>query len=121
MKKLILTFGIVLATLFSVTAQSAAGASKVDQQTEKIMTEYTSVASLTPDQVTKVKPMVSSYLTTKQANKEKYASDADGMKTANKQNLDNLLIQLKTVLSDDQVNKIKAHMDEKKAANKAGK
>jgi hypothetical protein len=115
MKKLILTFGIVLAGLFTAQAQEQ----KTDNKADKVITEYTSVAQLTPDQVTKVKPMVESFIATKKANKEKYANDAEGMKTANKANRENLITQLSTVLSADQIQKIKDHMKTQRQRSKA--
>jgi hypothetical protein len=114
MKKLILTLGIVLAGLLTVQAQEQ----KTDKQTDKIITEYTSVAQLTPDQVTKVKPMVESFIATRKLNKTTYANNADGLKTANKTNRDNLLTQLSTVLSADQIQKIKEHIKEQKQRSK---
>jgi hypothetical protein len=115
MKKLILTFGIVLAGLFTVQAQEQ----KTDKQVDKVVTEYTSVAQLTPDQVTKVKPMVETFIATRKANKEKYANDAEGLKTANKANRENLISQLSTVLSADQIQKIKDHIKAQKQRSKA--
>jgi hypothetical protein len=115
MKKLILTFGIVLAGLFTVQAQEQ----KTDKQADRIITEYTSVAGLTADQVTKVKPMVESFIATRKLNKTTYANNADGLKTADKANRENLIKQLSTVLSADQIQKIKDHLKEKKDRSKA--
>ncbi|MGP8217698.1 MAG: hypothetical protein ACLQQ4_19165 [Bacteroidia bacterium] len=110
MKKLIVTFGIILAGLFTVNAQQD---SPKQSQTDKIMNEYTSVAQVTPDQAAKVRPMVESFLATRKENKEKYANDPDGLKAANKANRENLETQLKTVLSAEQVQKIKEYQKEK--------
>ena len=112
MKKLILTFGIILAGLFTATAQDAS----VDKQTAKIMDEYTSTAQITPDQAAKIKPMIEAFFTTKKENKEKYADDAVTLRTANKENRENLKRQLKTVLTPDQMQKIEDYNKEKKQA-----
>ena len=110
MKKLILTLGIVLATIFTATAQDAKG----DKQADKVLAEYTSVAQITPDQSAKIKPMIESFIATRKANKEKYANDAAGLKTANKENKENFKTQLKTVLSEDQINKIEEYNKQKR-------
>lgn len=116
MKKLILTFGIILAGIFTVNAQTQDAS--VEKQVNKIITEYTSVAQLTPDQVTKVKPMLETFITTRKANKEKYANDEEGLKEANKTNRENLDAQLKTVLSADQIQKINEYNKEKREQKK---
>jgi hypothetical protein len=116
MKKLILTFGIILAGLLTVNAQSGAVDGK--SQTDKILNEYTSVANLTPDQVTKIRPLLENFYTTRKENKEKYASDREGLKTANKANRDNLKSQMDAILTADQVQKIDDYNKAKKERNK---
>jgi|GEM_PF-1003368 hypothetical protein len=110
MKKLVLTLGIFFAGLFAVQAQDA----NADKQTEKLMNDYTTVCSLTPDQAAKVKPMIQTFVQTRMDNRQKYQGDKDGMKAANKQNRENLDNQLKTVLSADQIQKMKDYMAQKK-------
>jgi aminoglycoside phosphotransferase family enzyme len=110
MKKLILTLGIVIATMFTATAQEARG----DKQVDKVLAEYTTAAQITPDQSAKIKPMIESFLATRKENKEKYAGDAEGLKTANKTNRENLKAQLKTVLSEDQIKKIEEYNKQKR-------
>ena len=116
MKKLILTFGIILAGLFTVNAQSGAADSKT--QAEKVLTEYTSVANLTPDQVTKMRPILENLLTVRKENKEKYANDPAGMRAANKANNDNAADQMKAILSADQIQKIEDYTKAKKEARR---
>lgn len=116
MKKLILTLGIILAGLFTVNAQDNATGKL--SQTDKAISEYTSVAQATPDQITKIRPMLDSYFATRKENKTKYANDADGMKAANKANRENLEAQLKTVLSAEQIQKVKDYQKEQKEKRK---
>ncbi len=108
MKKLILTFGIILASIVTMQAQE-----KISP-TDKVLNEYTSVAQLTPDQVTKVRPMFDAFYATRKDNKEKYANNEDGLKAANKANRQNLKAQLKTMLTADQIQKIEDYQKAKK-------
>ncbi len=114
MKKLILTFGLVLATLFCVNAQE-----KGDKATTKMVNHLTQVCGLSQDQVAKVQPIVADFVKTRMANKQQYASDPAGLKAANKTARENYKTQLKTVLTADQVEKLKADMANKRA-NKGG-
>ena len=113
MKKLILTFGIILASIFTMQAQERIS------QTDKVLNEYTSVAQLTPDQVTKVRPMIDVFYATRKDNKEKYVNDKDGLKAANKANRENFRAQLKTVLTADQIQKVDDYQKAKKDRNQA--
>jgi hypothetical protein len=118
MKKLVLAFGIILASVFSINAQNAAASGS---QSDKMVNKLTTACQLTPDQVTKVRPLVDSFLKTRAENKQKYASDAEGLKTANKANRENFKSQLSALLSADQKEKFKEYQkeqQEKKAANK---
>lgn len=117
MKKLILAFGIILAGVFSVHAQE----NKADKETNKMVTTLTNVCQLTPDQVAKVQPMISTFVQTKIANKQKYVNDADGLRTANKENRENLKSQLNTVLTTDQQEKYKGYMKEQKEKKQESK
>lgn len=110
MKKLLLAFGIMLASVFTVSAQTNDAAEK---QTTKMVNNLTTACQLTPAQVTKVKPIIQTFVETRIANKQKYAGDAAGMKAANKQNRENMMSQLKTILSADQQAKLKEYMKEK--------
>jgi len=114
MKKLVLTLGIIMAGLFTVNAQVDSPAEK---QTEKLTTEYTKACSLTPDQVTKVKPLIEKFVEAKMADKKKYANDADGLKKADKAAKDALIADLKPILSAEQQQKMQAQMaeDQKKS------
>ncbi|HXP52004.1 MAG TPA: hypothetical protein VN922_18760 [Bacteroidia bacterium] len=119
MKKFILTFGIILTALFTVNAQN--GTIDTKTQTDKILSEYTSIGNLTPDQVAKVRPILENFYTTRKENKEKYANDSEGMKAANKANRENFAEQLKTVLSPEQIQKMKEYDRKKRAERKDSK
>lgn len=99
MKKLLVTLSLVLMALITVSAQE-------QTPVDKMVTTITNAANLNPDQVTKIRPMVEKFVAAKEANKQKYASDEQGMKTANKANAENLKEQLKTVLSAEQMEKL---------------
>ena len=108
MKKIILTLAIVLTGMFSVNAQEKTS------QTDKILTEYTNVAQLTPDQVAKVRPMLDAFAADREANKQKYANDPDGLKVANKASRESYKAKLKNILSAEQIQKIDEYQKQKK-------
>ena len=112
MKKLLLTFGIFLAGIAFVNAQDKAAAA-----TTKMVDHITQVCNLTPDQVTKVQPMIASFVKTREANKQQYAGDKAGMQSANKTNRQNLKAQLQTVLTADQQAKLKADNAQRKSTS----
>ena len=118
MKKLILALGIVLTSVFSVSSQDKAAAGNA---ADKMVNTITKVCTLTADQVTKIKPMVATFVQTRAENKEKYANDPDGLKTANDKNKATLKSQLVTVLTADQQAKYEQYLkeqQEKKEQNK---
>ena|ERR1700743_2362054 len=105
MKKLILTFSILLASLMLVNAQD-----KTTAKATKLVNHLTQVCGLTSDQVAKIQPLAESYIKTREANKQQYANDPAGLKNANKANNQSYRAQLKTILTPDQQQKLKDYM-----------
>ncbi len=110
MKKLILTLGIFLIGVMSINAQ--------DKVATKIVNKMTVVCGLSSDQVAKVQPIVEDYVKGREANKQQYASDPEGLKTANRTLNKNYKAQLKTVLSPEQIEKLKAYKAQHKGDKK---
>ena len=115
MKKLILTFGILLAGIVFVNAQD-----KTDAKATKLVNNLTTVCGLTPDQVAKIQPLAEGFIKTREANRQQYANDPAGLKSANKTNNQNYKSQLQSILSADQQQKLKDYMAQKRAGKKAG-
>jgi len=117
MKKIILTLGICIVSLIGVQAQQsdAKTAPTLDQRVDKMMTSLTSTCSLTPDQVTKLKPIVTEAISEKMANKQKYGSDKDKLKQANQALLKESNAKINAVLNADQQSKFAAFEQEKKS------
>jgi len=115
MKKLILTFGIFLAGIVFVNAQDAAA-----NKTTKVLNHITEVCGLTPDQVSKVQPVVADYVKTRMANKAQYASDAKRLKAANQAAGRNYQTQLKATLTPDQFQKLKEARAQHQANKQGG-
>lgn len=107
MKKLIITLSIALAAVLSVHAQDQSPA-------DKAVTLFTTVCNLSPDQTDKIRPMVTSAIDIREANKQKYANDAQGLEKANQANRENLKAQLKTVLTAEQMQKMEDYQQQKK-------
>ncbi len=115
MKRLILTLGLIIAGIFCVNAQE-----KGDKIANKMVSHLTQVCGLSDDQVAKVQPIVADFIKTRMANKQQYANDAAGLKAANKTNRENYKNQLKTVLTADQVEKLKADMKNRRGNKRGG-
>ena len=112
MKKFIVTFGIILAGICYVNAQ--------DKADSKMLDHLTQVCQLSPDQVSKVKPIIENYVSSRKANKQKYAGDKTAMKSADKALKENYKSQLKTVLTPDQMERLKADIAQHKTSKKGG-
>jgi hypothetical protein len=113
MKKLLLTFGIFLAGIVFVNAQD-----KTNAKATKLVDHLTQVCGLTPDQVAKVQPLAVSFITAREANKQQYANDPTGLKSANKANNQNYKAQLSAILTADQQQKLKDYMAQQRAKRK---
>lgn len=113
MKKLILTFGVFLAGIFFVNAQD-----KTDKAT-KLMNNITKICSLTPDQVTKIKPITEGFIKTQEANKQQYANDPNGLTAANKASMKDYKTKLDAILTPEQEEKLKEANQARKAKMKA--
>ncbi len=122
MKKLLLTAGIVLSSLFFAQAQQTAPSA--DQQIEKMMTNLTTTCHLTPEQVTKAKPIVTEFVNARIANKEKYGKDKEKFVEANKTGKATMNTKLNAILNAEQQKELAAkekEMTEKAAKAKATK
>jgi len=114
MKKLILTFGIFLAGIFFVNAQA-----QPDRAT-KLINRITQICNLTPDQVTKAQPLAEQFFKDRDANKQQYANDPAGLKTANIATRKDYKTKLYAILTPDQQQKLKAANEQRKANMKNG-
>lgn len=110
MKKLILTFSILLAGLVTVNAQN-----KIADKATKMVNKLTEVCGLTADQVAKIQPIAEAYVKTREANKQQYANDPVGLKAANKKSNQSYKAQLQTILTPDQQQKLKDYLAQQKA------
>lgn len=110
MKKLILTFSILLASFMVGKAQDNTTA-----KATKLVNHINQVCGLTPDQVSKLQPIAESYIKAREANKQQYANDPAGLKSANRTNNQNYKAQLKTILTPDQQQKLKDYMAQQRA------
>jgi hypothetical protein len=115
MKKLILTFSLFVAAIFAVNAQD-----KTANRAAKIVDQINQVCALSQDQSSKLQPIAENYLKTRQANKLQYANDPEGRKNANKIANENYKMQLKGILSPEQIEKLKAYNAQQKANRRGG-
>jgi len=113
MKKLILTFSILLAGLVMVNAQD-----KTNAKATKLVDRINQACGLTSDQVSKLQPIAESYIKAREANKQQYANDPASLKSANKTNNQNYKAQLSSILTPDQQQKLKDYMTQQRAQRK---
>lgn len=114
MKKLLLTFGIFLAGIFFVNAQD-----KTDAKATKLVNRLTQICSLTSDQVSQVQPLAVEFIKAREANKQQYANDSQGLKTANRATTKSYKVKLDAILTSDQQEKLKEANAQRRANMKA--
>jgi len=110
MKKIILAFGIILLVIGCNNEQK-----QVDKMTTKLVGKINSVCQLTPDETTKLQPIVGNFLKLRKANKDKFGSDMDAFKKANESNRKSFIDTLKTILTPDQFEKLKTAFQQQRA------
>ena len=116
MKKIITALCIIIAGAFSVHAQESTAA---QNPAEKMVDRLDVICRLTPDQKEKVRPVIQAFTEARVQNKKKYANDPEGLKTANKENGENLKAQLKVILTPDQFAAMQEAAKEKKEKSEA--
>jgi hypothetical protein len=118
MKKILLSAGICVISFLGVQAQEtgAKSAPTLEQKVDKMMKALTASCNLTPDQITKAKPIVEEAVKTKMANKQQYASDKTKLKAANQSALTTMNTKMNAMLNTDQQAKLAAFEKEKAAS-----
>ena len=117
MKRIFLTVVICIVSLFSIKAQQTdakPAPQTAAQQVNKMMHNLTTTCNLTPDQVKKIKPIITAAVNEGRANKQKYAADKDKMKEANEATLKATTVKLNAILTPDQQAKLAAYEKQKK-------
>lgn len=116
MKKILLTAGICMLSFLGVQAQSTSTSGPtVDQRVDNMLKKLTTTCNLTPDQVTKAKPIVEEAIKAKMANKEQYGSDKAKLKAANQATLTAENTKMNAILNADQQAKLAA-LEKERAA-----
>jgi hypothetical protein len=112
MRKVILTAGICIASLFGAQAQQVTGKNdpatssvpgNKNEMVAKFITQITSACHLSTDQASEAKPMVEEFITSRMANKQKYGTDKASLKTANQASTETLNTKMKPILQADQM------------------
>jgi hypothetical protein len=118
MKRIILIAGICLVSLVGIQAQqtTAKTAPTLDQKVDKMMKTLTATCNLTPDQVTKARPIVTETIKAHMANKQQYGSDKDKLKSANKATLAAENAKMNAILNADQQEKLADFEKQRQAA-----
>jgi len=118
MKRILLIAGICLVSFLGANAQqtTAKTAPTLDQKVDKMMKTLTATCNLTPDQVTKARPIVTETIKAHMANKQQYGSDKDKLKAANKATLAAENAKMNAILNAEQQEKLADFEKQKQAA-----
>jgi hypothetical protein len=121
MKKIFLTAGICLVSFLGLQAQqtmssTATSGPTVDQRVDKLLKKLTTTCNLTPDQVTKAKPIVEETVKAKMANKQQCGSDKAKLKAANQATMTAENAKMNAILNADQQAKLAAFEKERATA-----
>ena len=117
MKRIFLTVVICIISLLGVQAQQTdakPAQPTAEQQVKKMMHNLTTTCNLTPDQVKKIKPIITAAVNEGRANKQKYGSDEDKLKEANQATVKATNAKLNAILTPDQQAKLAAFEKQKK-------
>jgi hypothetical protein len=121
MKKYISIAVAFLIGVITLNAQNAPHAVvSQDKQVTRLMAELQQACQLTPEQATKVQPIVQSFVNTRAANRQQYGSDKTSLHTANQSNMKNFKASLSTVLSADQMNAYEQYKKQRKGMKRGG-
>jgi predicted component of type VI protein secretion system len=110
MKKILLVLGIILLVFGCNNEQK-----RMDNMSNKLLTRITNVCQLNADQVTKITPLVESFVKLRKETKEKYGNDQEAFRNAMQANRGKFVDTIKTVLSPDQFEKLKASFQQQRA------
>lgn len=119
MKKYIFVFAsLVMALIIGCSHNNP------QKQVDKLMDNIQHGCQLTPDQVNKIKPMVQDFVSARIAARKKYGDNQDAMRKFADSARKDFKTKLSTVLSDDQMQQLMAHMkqehDQKRAQQPGG-
>jgi hypothetical protein len=114
MKKIVLLLGVIL--LLGVGCNR----DKAKRAATKMVDRMSSACNFTPDEKTKMIPVVEKFIKTRVENKDKYANDQGALSKADSMNRAWYIDTLKVILTPDQLEKLKTFQAQQKM-NKQGK
>jgi hypothetical protein len=103
-------FTFLLSNTFAQTVSTSSSATTVEQKTANALTEIANAVTLTSDQIEKITPFLNEFYKQKDIDQAQYKDNEESLKTAAKERKETLLANLKTVLSEDQIGKIKEYL-----------
>jgi hypothetical protein len=115
MKKLILVFSIVLIGIACSNPQK-----QEEKMKTKLVDKINSVCQLTPDETNKIGPIAENFIKLRKASKDKYGNDEIAFKKANQLNRSQFMDTLKTILTPEQLEKLKAAFQQQRAKQDGG-
>jgi predicted component of type VI protein secretion system len=116
MKKLVLILGIC----FVGIACNLGKEKQENNRVTKMIAKMTTACQLTPEQAGKIQPILATFIKTRIENKDKYASDQEALRKADSTIRKNYIDTLKTILSPEQYEKLKAFHARQKEDKQGG-
>jgi hypothetical protein len=110
---LLLFVAISIAQNSTNVAPSVQPRKTVEVKTSNLVGEMTKVAALTPDEISKITPIVSEFQKQKRADKVSFKGNKEKLAAARKLRIDNLSSQLKVIVTPDQYTKLQDHWKNK--------
>lgn len=126
MKKVVIYFftGMFLMFLFNNSFAQTVSSTKdttktktVEQQTADLVAEMTKVATLTTEQVEKITPFVTELIKQKETDLAENAGNNEKLTATAKARKENLIKNLKTVLTEEQINTLLQYYQDKGKKN----
>jgi len=85
----------------------------IEQRTTSIVDEMTKAATLTPDEISKITPLVTEFLKQKDADDENNKGNKEKLSSARKARMDKLSTQVKGIVTPDQYTKLQNYWKNK--------
>ncbi len=119
MKKYLLIAVVLLAGILACNSRKNAANMDPDKQVARLMDDFQEACKLTPDhKVTKVQPIVQTFVNARIASVKQYGEDKQSLKPAMETNRKNFKESLSAVLTPDQMTAFEQYMKQKAEARR---
>jgi len=119
LKKYLWIAVVLLAGIVACNSGNKNGANmSSEKQVEKLMGDMQEACKLTPDQVTKVQPIVQTFVNARISSVQQYGEDKQALKSAMETNRKNFKASLSAVLTPDQMTAFEQYVKQRAEARR---